>query len=241
MPVTKYRDKKNGVTTKWSDKKLIIGGLVCGVFLFLASSAQQIGIMSTTIGKSGFITALYIVLVPIFSLFLKRKPGKFIWLSVAFAVVGLYFLCLNEAFTIQSGDIWLFACAILFSGQILAIDRFAPGLDAVKLAAYEFLTVGILSVIPLILEKPTMENIIACAVPILYAGMFSSGIAYTLQMVAQKHVEPTLASLLMSLESVFSLLFGFLILHEHLSGRELLGGLIMFGAVIFAQIAPQDN
>ena len=242
VPVALIKDKaEGGGSTKWNDKRLIIGGLSCGILLFFASSTQQIGIMSTTVGKSGFITALYIVLVPIFSLALKKKPGKFLWLSVALALVGLYFLCINESLTLQSGDLWLFACAILFAFQILAVDKFAPGLDTVKLSCYQFLTVGILSIVPMVLEKPSFGSLIDAWLPICYAGFLSSGVAYTLQMVGQKRVEPTLASLLMSLESVFSVLFGFIILHERLTGRELTGCLIMFAAVVFAQLAPNKT
>lgn len=231
-------DAKNGKKTNWTDKRLLMGGVACGIFLFMASSSQQIGIMSTSVGKSGFITALYIVLVPVISLFLKKRPGKFIWLSVLLAVIGLYFLCINGEFKLQVGDLWLFACALLFSLQILAVDKFAPGLDVVKLSCYQFLVCGILSIVPMIFEKPTAGALLDCWLPLAYAGFLSCGVAYTLQMVGQKHVEATLASLLMSLESVFSVLFGFILLHERLSARELIGCVIMFAAVILAQLAP---
>lgn len=241
IPVAIFFDKKEGVMTPWKSKELIVGGLVCGIFLFLASSTQQIGIVSTSAGKAGFITALYIVLVPVFSLALKKKPGKFVWISVLLALVGLYFLCIQGEFKLQSGDIWIFACAILFACQILAVDKFAPGVDVIKLSCYQFAVTGILSIVPIILEKPTMGQILDCSVPILYAGVLSCGVAYTLQMEGQKRVDPSVASVLMSLESVFSVVFGFLILHERLSTRELIGCAIMFAAVIFAQIAPQKN
>lgn len=243
VPVATFfeRNKAKEERTAWNDKQLIIGGIVCGFFLFLASSSQQIGIITTTAGKSGFITALYIILVPVFSLALKKRPGKFIWVSVMLALVGLYFLCINGSFSIQSGDFWLFACAILFSLQILAVDKFAPGLDCIKLSCYQFLVCAVLSVVPMITEHPTMESVVACWLPIAYAGLCSSGIAYTLQMIGQKHVEATLASLLMSLESVFSVVFGFILLHEKLSYRELIGCVLMFGAVILAQIAPSNT
>lgn len=241
IPVANLVNRKTDTPSGWKDKELIIGGLVCGIFLFLASSSQQIGIQYTTVGKSGFITTFYIVLVPIFALFLKKKPSKLIWISVALAVCGLYFLCINETFTLQSGDIWLFACAILFSLQILAVDFYAPKVNTVKLSCYQFLTVGILSIVPMVLEKPSFGSLIDAWLPICYAGFLSSGVAYTLQMVGQKRVEPTLASLLMSLESVFSVLFGFIILHERLTGRELTGCLIMFAAVVFAQLAPNKT
>lgn len=237
-PVAAFFDKKDGVLTKWTDKTLIKGGLICGLLLFFATGTQQIGITTTAAGKSGFITALYIVMVPIFSLALRKKPGKFIWVSVILATVGLYFLCINGSFSLKSGDIWLFACAMLFAGQILAVDKFAPNVDVIKLSCYQFLVTGLISIIPMIIERPSMNAIVDCWFPIAYAGLFSSGIAYTLQMEAQKKVKPTVASLIMSLESVFSVLFGALILHERLSSRELVGCIIMFAAVILAQLAP---
>lgn len=238
IPTAMFMDKKEGVLTSWKDKKLIIPGIICGTILFLATSTQQIGIISTTAGKSGFITALYIVLVPIFSLIIRKKPGKFIWVSVALACVGLYFLCINDTFVLQPGDLWLFACAALFALQIMAVDKFAPDVDVIKLSCYQFLVAGILSIIPLALEKPVLSDVLSCWLPICYAGFFSSGIAYTLQMEGQKRVKPTVASLIMSMESVFSAVFGYFILHEKLSTRELAGCIIMFGAVILAQVAP---
>ncbi len=241
LPLIFIRDKKEGVETPWSDKKLWIGGIVCGVFLFLASSTQQIGLIDTAAGKAGFITALYIVLVPVFSLFLKKKPAKTVWVSVALGVVGLYFLCIDGSVSIQAGDIWLFACAFLFAFQILACAKFAPDKDPLKLSCIQFFVVGVLSIIPMIMEKPAMSNFIDCAIPILYAGIFSSGVAYTLQMVGQRHIKPSIASLLMSFESVFSVLAGFVILHETLTVRELIGCVAMFAAVIIAQIVPSKE
>jgi len=240
IPVANFVNKKSDTPSGWKDKELIVGGIVCGAFLFLASSAQQIGIQYTTVGKSGFITTFYIVLVPIFALFLNKKPSKLIWVSVAFAVCGLYFLCINESFTIQSADIWLFACAILFTLQILAIDHYAPKVNTVKLSCYQFLVVGLLSVIPMIFEKPELNAVIGCWTSIAYAGILSSGVAYTLQIVAQKNVKPEIASILMSLESVFSVIFGFLILHEKLTSREGIGCILMFIAVILAQVDPKS-
>ena len=241
FPTALFFDKKDGVLTPWKSKELVLAGLIFGVLLFLATSTQQIGIMTTSAGKSGFITALYIVLVPIFSIFLRKKPGKFIWLSVALALVGLYFLCINEEFTLKSGDLWLFACAILFALQILAVDKFAPNLDVIKMSCYQFLVSGVLSIIPMILEKPVLSDMMDCWYTILYAGVLSSGVAYTLQMEGQKRVKPAVASLIMSLESVFSAIFGFLLLHERLTSRELIGCAIMFAAVILAQIVPDKK
>lgn len=235
-PCAVIMDKKEGVLTRWKDRNLVLGGLICGVLLFLATTSQQIGIMTSSAGKSGFITALYIVLVPVFSLALRKKPGKMIWVSVILALVGMYFLCIDGKMELKIGDLWLLSCAALFALQILAVDKFAPDMDVIKLSCYQFMVSGVLSLIPLILEKPVVSDVLDCWLPILYAGVMSSGIAYTLQMEAQKRVKPTVASLIMCLESVFSALFGFLILHEKLSVRELIGCAIMFVAVILVQL-----
>lgn len=238
IPVANLVNKKTDTPTSWKDRELWIAAIACGAFLFLASSAQQIGIQYTSVGKSGFITTFYIVLVPVFSLFLKKKPSKIIWLSVILAITGLYFLCMTEGFTLAKGDTWIFACAILFAFQILAIDYYAPKVNTVKLSCLQFAVVGVLSIIPMIFEKPVLGDITACVPSIAYAGIMSSGVAYTLQIVGQKHVKPEVASILMSLESVFSVIFGFLLLKQKLSGRELLGCLLMFVAVILIQIVP---
>lgn len=238
IPVANLVNKKTDTPTSWKDRELWIAAIACGAFLFLASSAQQIGIQYTSVGKSGFITTFYIVLVPVFSLFLKKKPSKIIWLSVILAITGLYFLCMTEGFTLAKGDTWIFACAILFAFQILAIDYYAPKVNTVKLSCLQFAVVGVLSIIPMIFEKPVLGDITACVPSIAYAGIMSSGVAYTLQIVGQKHVKPEVASILMSLESVFSVIFGFLLLKQKLSGRELLGCLLMFVAVILIQVVP---
>ncbi|MCQ2524766.1 MAG: DMT family transporter [Lachnospiraceae bacterium] len=239
LPVIAIMDKKGLSASSWKDKDLYKGGIICGTCLFLASASQQIGIVYTTVGKAGFITAFYIVMVPIFSIILKKKPGKLIWLSVIMGVVGLYLLCINgDSFTIAKGDPYLFACAILFSIQIIAIDTFAPKVDCLKLSCVQFAVAGILGIIPMMTEHPTLTNVLSAWIPIGYAGFFSSGIAYTLQTVSQKHVKPAVASLIMSLESVFAVIFGFLLLHQTLSLREGLGCIVMFLAVILAQFEP---
>jgi len=235
-PSAWFMDKKEGVLTPWKDKTLVLGGLICGVVLFLATTSQQIGIMTTSSGKAGFLTALYMVLVPIFSIALRKRPGKQIWLCVLLALIGMYLLCIEGELSIQSGDLWLLACAALFALQILAVDKFAPNVDVIKLSCYQFAVTGVLSIIPLIQEKPVMEDVMACWLPIAYAGVLSSGVAYTLQMEAQKKVNPTVASLIMCLESVFSAVFGFIILGERLSGREVAGCLVMLSAVVLTQI-----
>ena len=235
-PSAWFMDKKEGVLTPWKDKTLVLGGLICGVVLFLATSSQQIGIITTSSCKAGFLTALYMVLVPIFSIALRKRPGKQIWFCVVLALVGMYFLCIDGEFSIQAGDLWLLACAALFALQILAVDKFAPNVDVIKLSCYQFAVTGVLSIIPLIQEHPVMDNIMECWLPIAYAGVLSSGLAYTLQMEAQKKVQPTVASLIMCLESVFSAIFGFIILGERLSAREIVGCIVMLAAVVLTQI-----
>lgn len=245
LPVIAFFDKRKPKeeVMPWTDKNLIKGGVITGIFLFLAASSQQIGMLDTSTGKAGFITTFYIVMVPVFSIFLKKKPGNMIWVSVVIAIVGLYFLCMNpgEKFILQGGDIWLLACAILFAFQILAADKFAPNVDCLKLSAIEFFVVGVLSFVPMLLEKPEISGILSAWVSIGYAGVFSSGVAYTLQMVAQSKVKPAIASLLMSFESVFAVIFGFLILREKLSLFQGLGCIIMFIAVLLAQFAPEGK
>lgn len=235
-PAAAFMDKKEGVLTPWKDKTLVLGGLINGIILFMATNAQQIGIMTTSAGKAGFITTLYMVLVPIFSIFLRKKPGKQVWVSVGLAMVGMYFLCIDGTLSLQVGDLWLFACAILFALQILAVDKFAPNVDVIKLSCYQFAVSGILSVIPLVMEKPVLGDVLNCWLPILYAGVLSSGVAYTLQMEAQKKVNPTVASLIMCLESVFSAIFGFIILGQKLTGREIIGCVVMLSAAVLTQI-----
>lgn len=243
IPVIAIFDKNKEDRMAWNDKSLIKGGVICGLFLFLAASSQQIGMQYTSAGKAGFITTFYIVMVPILSIFLKKKPGKLISISVLIAIIGLYFLCMEpgEKFILQVGDLWLFACAILFALQILAVDIFAPNVDCLKLSSIQFITVGILSIIPMLLEKPELGDIMSAWVSIGYAGFFSSGVAYTLQVVAQSKVKPALASLLMSFEAVFSVIFGFIILKERLTLWQGIGCLVMFAAIMLAQFGPSGN
>ena len=221
-------------------KKEILGGIICGVALFTAASLQQYGIFlypadGAAAGKSGFITALYIVLVPIAGLFLKKKAGLNIWISVAIATVGMYLLCVKSGFEVHYADIILFVCAIGFTVHILVIDKFIPHVNGVKLSALQFLVAGILGTIFMfIFEAPSITVILNDAIPILYAGLLSSGVAYTLQTVAQKNTNPTVASVVMSLESVFAVLSG-AVFGEVMSSREIVGCVLMFTAVILAQ------
>lgn len=246
IPVILMMDKgaeKSGLTPaemknrRGDTKTLVIGGICCGTALAVASSLQQWGILFTTVGKAGFITAMYIVLVPIFGIFLGKKVRPLIWLCVALAVVGLYFLCINETFRLNTGDFLVILCAICFTVHILVIDHFSPKVDCVRLSAIQFLVAGIVCGIPMLVwEHPEIVDILAAWMPILYAGVMSSGVAYTLQIVAQKNADPTVASLLLSLESVFSLLAGWVLLHQSLSIKELFGCVLMFGAIILAQL-----
>lgn len=241
IPYIMIRDRKvavNRTDTRNDSKRLMAGGVCCGCLLFVASILQQIGIVHTTVGKSGFITAMYIVIVPILSVFLKKKAGMKIWVGVALAVVGLYFLCMTPGnVSLQKGDVLTFFCAVAFSFHILTVDYFAPQLDGVKLSCIQFATCGLLSGIGMFLfEAPTMEAVLAAWLPILYAGALSSGVAYTLQIVGQRGMNPTVASLLMSMESVISVIAGWAILQQRLSHRELIGCVLMFGAIILVQL-----
>lgn len=223
-------------------KDLIIGGISCGICLCLASNFQQFGIKYTTVGKAGFITACYIVIVPIIGLFLGKKCSKFIWAAVTMALIGLYLLCITDGFSIGKGDLLVLVCAFLFSIHILVIDHFSPKADGVKLSCIQFLTCGILSAIPaLILEHPQVSSILAAWQPILYAGVMSCGVAYTLQVIGQKNMNPTVASLILSMESCISVLAGWIILEQQLSAKEILGCVIMFAAIILAQLPQKDT
>lgn len=218
-------------------KTLVTGGILCGIALAVASSLQQIGIVYTSAGKAGFITALYILIVPIIRLFLGRRAGRKVWIGVALAVAGMYFLCITDGFSISKGDFLVFLCAVIFSVHILVIDHFAPKVDSVALSCIQFLVCGILCAVPMLaLERPQVDEILAAWMPLAYAGVLSCGVAYTLQVIAQKNTDPTVASLLLSLESVFSVLTGWGILGERLSGRELFGCALVFAAVLLAQL-----
>lgn len=221
----------------WKNKKLLEGGIVCGIFLFLANCFQQTGIQYTTVGKAGFITTFYIIIVPLIGLFFKKYCGILTWIGVVIALAGLYFLCITEKLTIQRGDALILCCSFLYAGQILAIDHYNPLVDGVKMSCIQFLTGGVLGAIFMFLfESPNMTMILSAAGPILYTGIMSTGVAYTLQIVGQKGLNPTVAALIMSLESVFSALSGYIFLHQILSTRELIGCVLMFIAIVLAQL-----
>lgn len=218
-------------------KRLLLGGACCGIALTTGSTLQQFGIMYTTVGKAGFITAFYIIIVPILGIFLGKKCGMSVWISVVIALAGLYFLCITDGFSIGKGDIYVFLCAIAFSVHILVIDYFTQFNDGVKLSCIQFFVCGIICFVPMVLfEHPEIGMILLAWKPILYAGVMSCGVAYTLQIVGQKHMNPTVASLILSLESVTSVIAGFLVLHQNLSQRELIGCGLMFVAIVLAQL-----
>ena len=214
------------------------GGICCGLFLTAGSVFQQMGVVYTTAGKAGFITAMYMLLVPILNFLLfKKKNSWLVWLAVFLGVGGMYLLCVKEDFTLTRGDILVCICALMFSGHILCCDYFVKLASAVELAAIQFATAAIVSaVIASFTENPNWAGIVAAAVPILYCGVVSGGIGYTLQIVAQKFTDPAIASLLMSLESVFAVIAGSVLLGEQMSSRELLGCAVMFAATILVQI-----
>lgn len=223
-------------------RDLVLGGLCCGTALAAAACLQQAGLAETSPGKAGFITALYIVLVPIMGLFFRKRVTATIWLSVALAAVGLYFLCINEALTISRSDLLVVLCAVIFAAHILMVDHFAKTVDGVALSAAQFAVAAVLTGIgSLLWETPTAAGIAACLWPILYVGVFSSGVGYTLQILAQKDANPTVVSLLLSLESVFSVVAGAVILHDRLTGRELLGCGLMLLAVVLAQLPARNG
>lgn len=238
LPLVGYFKKKEGSLGR-STRDLILGGVCCGIALCLASCLQQMGIQYTTVGKAGFLTACYIVLVPVLGIFLHKKVGGLIWAAVGLALIGLYLLCMTEGFSVQKGDFYCLLCSLVFAVHILVIDSFSPRANGVAISCIQFLVAGLLSTLPaLLLEHPTLGDLRGAALPIAYAGIFSSGAGYTLQIVGQKGVNPTLASLILSLESSVSVLAGWLLLGQRLTGRELLGCAVMFGAIVLAQLVP---
>ena len=242
LPVIALMDRLEGKDKKKAEKKgdtrtLILGGVCCGIALGVASSLQQIGIQYTTVGKAGFITAMYIVIVPLMGVFVGRKVRPVIGLCVVIAVAGLYFLCMKGGFSLGGGDLLVLICAVAFSVHILVIDYFSPLVDGVRMSAIQFLVAGLMCSVPMFLwEQPQPAVILSAWAPILYAGVLSCGVAYTLQILGQKGADPVVASLLLSLESVFSVLAGWVILGQALSARELFGCALMFGAIILAQL-----
>lgn len=227
----------NSVYIKIINKPLIIGSVICGFILYAAINLQTIALETCTSGKAGFMTAMYIIIVPILGLFLKKRVGLKLWIGVVLAMIGMYLLCITDNSGLQKEDYYLLGCSFIFSLHILAVDYFSPKTNGVAFSSLQFIVCGVLSLISMIIwENPDLQSIYACIGALLYAGIMSSGVGYTLQIVGQKGINPTLASLCMSLESVFSLLAGIVLLGEFFSMRETLGCVLMFIAIVLAQL-----
>lgn len=220
------------------DALSVKAGIICGIVLTLGSNLQQTGIMTTSAGKAGFITALYIVIVPLLSIFLRKKISRRVWLCVMIAVLGFYMLCVKEDFSVARGDLIILCASVCFSAHILCIDYYSDReADGIVMSCVQFLTVSVISgVLMVLFEEPSVSGLIEAKWSILYLGICSSGIAYTLQILGQQRTQATIGTLIMSLESVFAALAGWLFLHEHMSAKELLGCLLVFTAVIIAQL-----
>ena len=218
-------------------KAALMGGVCCGLALCPAALFQQFGILYTTVGKAGFITTLYIILVPLAGIFMKKTPSSRIWTGAALAAFGFYLLCIKEGFSLSRGDALVFIGSVLFMVHILVIDHFSPKADGVELSCIQFLTAGVISsVLAFVFEKPELSALAEGIIPLAYAGILSSGVAYTLQVIGQRDTDPAVASLLLSMESVFSVLAGWMLLGQALSARELMGCALVFGAVILVQL-----
>lgn len=234
LPIILLRARKSGVKLCWREP--LKAGCITGFLLFTAAYTQQRGLEITTAGNGGFITALYIVLVPIVGVFMGRRMQKRLWLAIALALVGLYFLCVTPGAQVNVGDLWVLGCAVLFTAQILSIDRFTKRMDPLQMAFCQFMVCALLNgVCAALFEQPTLSGVIGGIMPLLYGGIGSVGVAYSLQAVAQRDAKPTHAALLMSLESVFSVIGGILFLGDSIGTRSLIGCALMFSAVILAQ------
>ena len=234
MPLLNRLNPANNAPTASNRRHLAVGAL-CGAFLVLATILQQVGLVTTTTAKSGFITALYIIIVPILGIFLGRKPRAAIWLGVLVSLIGLYFLCWQGTLNVNVGDLFTFGSAVVFAVHIQLIDRLGGNLNSIKLSAIQFGAAAVIAcAVMLLFETPNLDGILACWTDILYVAIFSGALGYTLQIVGQKSTDPTLASLIMCLESVFAALGGWLVLGEALSGREILGCALMLSASVIA-------
>lgn len=245
VPVIVLRDKAGSEVNRPKTKKdylLLLGsGALCGLILFCACTFQQIGLLYTTAGKSGFITALYIILVPVVGIFLGRKAGLNLWISVTLSLAGLYFLCMDGSFALGKGEVLTLLCALCFTAHILFLDFISPKVDGVRLSCLQFFFCSIISApFMLLTETVVFKDVLSCWLPICYTGILSCGVAYTLQILAQKDTDPTIASIAMSMESVFAVVFGWMLQGDALGGKELLGCVLMFAAIILAQL-PQKQ
>ena len=239
--------KKQGQPYGWPKEKserktLLAAGLVCGTFLFAASAAQQIGItINPSTAKAAFLTAMYVVLVPVFGLFFRRRVSLPVWIAVALSVGALYLLCIKGGFSLAPGDLLVLVCAICFSVHILVIDHFTATCDGVKLSCLQFLFAGTWStILALFFDTISFQVLLDCIWPLLYVGVFSCGVGYTLQIIAQKDGDPTVVSLLLSLESFFAVVCGAIVLHERISLREYFGCALMLAAVILSQLPEKS-
>ena len=239
------KNKQNGRTKMSADEKkyLLKGGALCGIVLFFASNLQQLGIdRGTEPGRAAFITALYILLVPIFSVFLGKKIRPLIWPCVIVSLIALYLLCVKEGGKTQFSDLYVLLCAVCYTVHILVIDKVSPKVDGVMLSMLQFLVAGVISAVPMLLfEDVSVENLIKAAPSIAYSGIMSSGVAYTLQILGQQKTEPTIATMIMSLESVFGVLTAMIILHQVPTLRESIGCVLMFAAIIVAQLPEKKK
>ena len=227
---------------RWADKQLWAAGILCGIPLFLACNLQQIGLVDTDPGKSGFLTAMYIVIVPVIGIFLKKKPSVMMPVSIALAVAGLYCISCVGVTRISTGDLLTIGCAFMFAVQIIFVDKYAARVDSLRLNAIQALVCSVLSgTITILTETPTWSAITACALPLAHAGFLSMGAAYALQIIGQKNVEPTTAALIMSSESVFALLFGILLLNEPIDLWKGIGCALLFTAVVLSQIPVKSK
>ena len=219
-------------------KRLVFTGVLCGLLLTLANSIQQIGLLYTSPGKAGFITALYVIIVPVIGLFFGNRPTLRLWISVVIAVAGMYLLCVTDTFSVEKGDILIMICALIFAVHIMAIDRLAHDLDGITMSCIQFLTAGVIcsAIVPLTGEVITLGAVKSAAIPLLYAGVFSCSFAYTFQTVGQQNTTPTAASLLLSTESVFAAIAAWLLIGDTMTVREIFGGLLSFLAVILSQL-----
>ena len=239
------KDEKKSQNIQKSEEKrkyTVWGGILCGILLCSASTFQQMGICRTSVGKAGFITALYIIIVPLLGIFLHKKITLFLGTSTIIAMLGFYLLCISGQIKVNSGDILVLICAFIFSLHILVIDYFSPKGNGVAISCIQFFVSALISgVFMFLFEKPVLTQILSAYVPILYAGVLSCGVAYTLQIIGQQKMEPTVASLILSLESVFSVLAGWIILKQSLSMKEIIGCFLVFIAVILAQLPKKAN
>ena len=236
------RAQKTPEEKRTERRALVLGGVCCGFCLAVASNLQQLGLGETSPGKAGFITALYVVLVPVFGIFLRKRAPAQVWVSAVIAVAGLYLLCVKEGFSIEPSDFYVLLCAVVFAFHILCIDHFVQKANGIRLSCIQFLVVTLLSCAGMLaFENPDAGAIVSCLPQLLYVGIFSSGVAYTLQILAQKDSDPTVVTILLSLESVFSVLAGAVILGDRLAAREYVGCVLMFAAVLLAQIPLPSN